>query len=297
MLIRKNLNTIQSLLIVFVFTFGACQPSENATKHDMSVVRVGVLPEMSEERIHDRYHLLFDYLSKEINLPIKYVPSKNYAQYLENFHKGEIDLAYFGGVSFIQAFITDQATPLVMRDIDSLFSSLFLVRTNHPAQNLQGIKGAKFSFGSKLSTSGHLMPRFFLREQGIRPETFFKETLYSGQHDKTALWVQEGKVEAGVANSRIVNSLFNKNILKEDQVRVLWETPPYSDYVWAAHPSLNKSLQDKIKDAFMKLDRSNPQHLRIMEPLDAGSFLPSHISDFADLKKVYEQLNTPEAKE
>ena len=279
------------LLVFLLLGCGACELQGKSQKKEISVLHIGVLPELSKQKLLVRYQSLFHYLADETGIPYEFVSSGSYADFLDHFHNGRIDLAYFGGVTLVEAYKRDNAIPLVMRDIDSEFTSYFLVATGSPAQTLKDLKGATFSFGSRISTSGHLMPRYFMKESGIHPEQFFKDIQYSGKHDQTALWVQEGKVEAGVANSRIIKTLFENGILKEKQTRILWETPPYSDYVWAVHPNMGDALQNKIRDAFLKLDPENPKHRDIMKSLNAGSFLPAHISEFSDLIAIQKDMS------
>lgn len=278
------------LLISILMIWGACEPQGASQKKAISILRIGVLPELSEQELLVRYQFLFIYLAGETGIPYEFVPSSSYAELQDHFHNGRIDLAYFGGVTFVKAYKNDKAIPLVMRDIDSQFTSYFLVPAGSSVRKLEDLKGATFSFGSRFSTSGHFMPRYFMEQNGIHPEQFFKDIQYSGKHDTTAFWVQEGKVEAGVANSRIIKTLFENGLLKKRQTRILWETPPYSDYVWAVHPTMSDALQNNIRDAFLKLNPEIRQHRNILQSMGAGSFQPAHISDFSNLIPIRDEL-------
>ncbi len=280
------------LLIFLLINCVSCGPQGDTPEKALSVLHIGVLPEEREQKLVALYQPLFKYLAKEIGIPYKFVKSGTYAELLDHFHNGRIDLAYFGGVTFVEAYKRDNAIPLVMRDIDSRFTSYFLVASGSSARNFADLKGATFSFGSRFSTSGHLMPRYFMEKSGIHPEDFFKDIRYSGKHDTTAIWVQEGEVEAGAANSKIINTMFKNGILKKTQTRILWETPPYSDHVWAVHPTMGEALQNKIRDAFLKLNPENPQQRDVLESLRAGSFLPADISDFSELMSIYDNFKS-----
>lgn len=177
-----------------------------------------------------------------------------------------------------------------MRDIDARFTSYFLVSSDSPANALKDLRGQTFAFGSKFSTSGHYMPRYYLEKQGIVAEKFFKKVRFSGKHDTTGLWVQNGEVAAGVANSSIIKMMIHSGKLKEDKVRVLWETPPYPDYVWAAHPSLSASLKAKITDAFLSISPEDATQRVLLKSMDAESFLPADIGEFAPLIRIYDQF-------
>ena len=69
------------------------------------------------------------------------------------------------------------------------------------------------------------MPRHFMcSDKQIIPEVFFSEVHYSGAHDKTAYLVRDGTIDLGVANSEIIKKMIRDGRLKENDVRVLWET-------------------------------------------------------------------------
>jgi phosphonate transport system substrate-binding protein len=178
-----------------------------------------------------------------------------------------------------------------MRDVDTKFTSVFLVKGNSPTRDLTKTGGDRFSFGSRQSTSGHLMPRFFMvSEQNIIPEKHFASVRYSGRHDLTAYGVRDGAVDLGVANSRIIRKMLMDGRLEPQDIRIIWETPPYSDYVWAIHPRVTVKDRAKIRQAFLNLSVDNPSHATILANLDTGGFLPASEQDFIDLKAIVNDI-------
>ena len=171
-----------------------------------------------------------------------------------------------------------------MRDLDTNFTSYYLVHADSKVTDISDLKGKKFSFGAKLSTSGHLMPRHFLMERGIKPEMFFGEVRYSGAHDKTAYHIRDGHADVGVANAHIVNSMLADGRISDKDVRVLGKTPPYPDYIWATRRDMGRAFRQKILDAFLDLSATDKRHAQILKKLDAGLFLPAREKDFALLK-------------
>ena len=135
------------------------------------------------------------------------------------------------------------------------------------------------------------MPRFFLQtERIITPEEYFGVVRYSGKHDRTAYWVRDAEVDVGVANSAIVRKMFADGRLGPDEVQILWETPPFPDYVWATRRDLGEPKKEKIRQAFLKLSKSDPTHAAILAGVDAGGFLPATMRDFSQLKTVVVRL-------
>lgn len=269
----------------------ACSLERDAKEATLTTLRIGVLPGETKERLVARHSPLAEYLAREIGIPCKLIIPDSYEELVEQFHDGEIDLAYFGGFTFVQAHRSDGAVPLVMRDVDARFTTYFLVRGDNSAQMVKDFKGKSFSFGPRLSTSGHLMPRHFLLEQGIVPEDFFREVQYSGTHDKLVLMVRDKVIDLGVANSLVVQKMFDEGTLAKDDVRVLWETPPYANYVWAIRPIMGEALQIQIRDAFLALSRMNREHAEILSEAGAGHFLPASSSDFILLEQTIDELH------
>ena len=177
-----------------------------------------------------------------------------------------------------------------MRDLDTRFTSFLLVGPDG-ARTIEELQGKRFSFGSPLSTSGHLMPRYFLAEEhGIRAEDFFEDIQYSEKHDRTVAWVRDGKVDAGVANSRVVQAMFADGRLETGDIHILWETPPYTNYVWAVHPKVTHASRERLRQAFLKLSIDNAGHKNILANVNAASFYPAGIRDFTELQDVMTRM-------
>jgi len=150
------------LFLLILSAFVEAHPSQDPD-HEAQVakLRVGVLPDEGHESIQKRVLPLIQYLAEETGINIQYIRHNKYEDLLEDFHERKIDLAWFGGYTFAKAHLQDRAVPLVMRDVDFKFTSYFLVRTDHPAKSIFDFKDKVLAFGSRLSTSGHLMPRYF----------------------------------------------------------------------------------------------------------------------------------------
>jgi len=257
-----------------------------ASKDTPAVLRVGVLPDQSPEALQQRFQPLLDYLSTEVGIPFQLVVPGDYAALLGMFHNREVDVAYFGGLTFLKARATDGALALVMRDVDTRFRSSFLVRADRPEASIGEFRGKTLAFGPRLSTSGHLMPRYFLRQEHIEPEYWFTNIIYSAAHDATALLVRDGKADLGVANAEIVEAMFRDGRLRRDEVRVVDQTPPYADYVWAMRNGIDATLYDRVLLAFLRLSPTDAKDSAILKKMGAGGFLPVLESDMKSLRQI-----------
>lgn len=246
------------------------------------VLRVSAIPDEAPTELQRKFKPLGDYLKKETGLDVQFTPVTDYAAVVEGLANQKIDLAWLGGFTFVQAKLRTQGgvVPIVQRAEDEKFTSRFIVPAASPAKTLQDLKGKTFAFGAPSSTSGHLMPRYFLNQAGLQPETDFKAVAYSGAHDATVVFVASGRAEAGVLNASVMDKLVESNNPNAAKVRVLAVTAPYYDYNWTVRPGLDPVLVKKLTDAFLKLDATRPDHKEIMDLQRASKFLPTKVSNY-----------------
>ena len=246
------------------------------------VLRVSAIPDEAPTELQRKFRPLGDYLKKETGLEVQFTPVSDYAAVVEGLATQKIDLAWLGGFTYVQARIRTNGgvVPLVQRAEDEKFTSRYIVPLDSPAKSLADLKGHTFVFGAPSSTSGHLMPRYFLQQAGIHPDTDFKTVAYSGAHDATVAFVASGRADAGVLNASVWDKLVAAGNPNAAKVRVLATTPPFFDYNWTVRPGMDPALQKKIADAFLKLDPANPAHAQVMELQRASRFIPTRPSNY-----------------
>jgi phosphonate transport system substrate-binding protein len=232
-----------------------------------STLRMSAIPDENPTELMRIYTPFAAYLQREIGVPVQFTPVVDYAATVEGLAAGKLDLVWFGGLTHVQARLrtNNTAYAIAMREEDLRFRSVFITNPQANVRSLEELKGKTFAFGSVGSTSGHTMPRYFLLKAGIVPERHFSKFSYSGAHDATALWVQAGRVDAGALNISVWEKLVETKKVDTAQVFVFWTTPEYVDYNWTVRGDLDKGLVEKIKRAFLKLDRANPEHARLLD--------------------------------
>jgi phosphonate transport system substrate-binding protein len=252
------------------------------------VLRVSAIPDEAPTELQRKFKPLGDYLARETGMQVQFTPVTDYAAVVEGLAARKIDLAWLGGFTFVQAKLRTQggAVPLVQRAEDEKFTSKFIVPAASPAKTLADLKGKTFAFGSPSSTSGHLMPRYFLLQQGVNPEADFKTVAFSGAHDATVAFVASGRAEGGVLNASVMDKLMESGNPNAAKVRVLATTPAYYDYNWTVRPGLEPALAKKLADAFLKLDPANPEHKEIMALQRASRFVPTKVSNYDGIESA-----------
>lgn len=263
----------------------------------LTELRVGVEPDQNPDALRRRYAPLIDYLSAQTGLPTRLVIPADYNESVRIIGEGEVDISNIGGRSFIEAESKYRSAALVMREIDTHFTTWFITRPEFTQANLADFRGKRLGFASRLSTSGHLMPRYFLRQLWkIEPEDFFSEVRYAATHDQAVQRVKSGEVDLGAVNSAIVRKMIEDGRLAAGDIRVLWQTPPYPDYVWTVREGLDESDRTRLRDAFLRLDYHDPVDNAILASLDARAFLPANPDDFDVLGEIAARLDLPGAE-
>ena len=245
-------------------------------------LHVSAIPDEAPTELQRKFKPLGDYLKKKTGMDVQFTPVTDYAAVVEGLATNKIDLAWLGGFTFVQAKLRTNggAVPIVQRIEDEKFTSKFIVPADSPVKSLAELKGRTFAFGSPSSTSGHLMPRFYLLRAGIDPDKDFKAVAFSGAHDATVAFVASGRAEGGVLNASVWDKLVESGNPNAAKVRVLSTTPPYYDYNWTVRPGLDAALTKKLTDAFLELDPGNPEHKELMALQRASKFIPTKASNY-----------------
>jgi len=243
--------------------------------------RVSVIPDENPQELLRIYAPFTKYLSKEIGLPVKFVPVVDYAATVEGLAANRLDLVWYGGFTSVQASRRAKgAQRIIMRKEDAQFKSKFITRKGSGIRSLKDLKGKTFAFGSVSSTSGHLMPRFYLLQAGIKPEKDFAKFAFSRAHDATAAWVEAGRVDAGALNFLVWDKLVQSKKVDISKVVVFWTTPPYVDYVWTIRGGIDQKLVKKISKAFLDLDYKNPVHRKLLKLHRTKGYIPAKDSEW-----------------
>jgi len=247
-------------------------------------LRVSAIPDEAPTELLRKFKPLGAYLEQQLGMKVEFTPVADYPAVVEALATDRLDLAWLGGFTFVQVRLkTGNAIPLVQREQDAQFTSKFIT-ANPDVTSLADLKGKTFAFGSVSSTSGSLMPRYFMLQDGIKPESHFSRVGYSGAHDATAAWVQAGKVDGGVLNASVWDKLVASGKVDSNKVKVFATTPTYYDYNWTVRGTLDPVLAEKIKAAFLALDPANPEHKAILDLQAASRFIETSPENYKGIE-------------
>ncbi|MBI2491944.1 MAG: putative selenate ABC transporter substrate-binding protein [Candidatus Rokubacteria bacterium] len=246
------------------------------------VLRISAIPDENPNELLRVYAPFADYLARELGMKVRFTPVVDYAATVEGLAAKKLDLVWYGGFTSVQAVRRTNGTArrLVLRQEDAEFKSVFIARPGAGIKGLDDLRGKTFAFGSVSSTSGHLMPRYFLLQAKLTPEKDLKQVAFSGAHDATALWVESGKVDAGALNFLVWDKLVQTKKVDPAKVSVFYTTPPYVDYVWTARGELDRGIQDKLIAAFLKLDYGEPAHRKLLDLHRTTKYIRANDADW-----------------
>ncbi len=246
------------------------------------------IPDQDESRLKTRFGKVADYLQEKLGVPVEYVPVKSYAAAVTAFTNDQVQLAWFGGLSGVQARERSPGAKAIAQGYeDQFFVSYFIANAAtglKPVEKLgDELVGKTFTFGSKGSTSGRLMPEFYIREAfGKAPEDVFKRVGFSGDHSRTIALVESGAYEVGALNYQVWETELAAGKIDPAKVSVIWKTPTYPDYQWTIRGDVDarfgKGFTDKVQAALIGID--DPELLKVFP---RKSFVAASNDDYAPI--------------
>lgn len=251
------------------------------------VLRVTAIPDESPTELARKAAPLVKYLETTLAMKVEFTPVTDYAAAVETLVNRKVDMAWFGGFTFVQAQIRSggKVIPIAQREEDAKFRSVFI--TGDPAiRQLSDLKGKDMSFGAQSSTSGHLMPRSFLLQAGLDPDKDFRRVAYSGAHDATIAAVAAGKVQAGALNISVWDKFVAEKRVDTTRVTAFYTTPPYYDYNWTVHADMPVALREKLTRALLSLSRDDPLGKEVLDLQRATRFVPTRAENYQGIESA-----------
>src|SRR5713226_8075467 len=267
-----------------------------ALAHDRTAFGSTAIPDQDETRLVERFTRVAEYLQSKLGVPVKYLPVKSYPAAVTAFTNGQVQVAWFGGFTGVQARRQVAGSEAIAQGAEDVaFKSFFIANTKtglKPTKEFpKEIAGKSFTFGSRASTSGRLMPEYFIRNAfGRGPDEVFARVGFSGDHSRTIQLVQSGAFEVGVLDYSVWE--LDKKAGKVDpaQVIVIWETPTFPDYQWTVRGDVDRAygagFKGKLTAALLAIDDK-----AILTPFARSKFIPAKNSDYAPIEEVAKAAN------
>ncbi|RTR36484.1 putative selenate ABC transporter substrate-binding protein [Shewanella canadensis] len=248
------------------------------------------IPDENESQLRTRFEKVALYLEKELGVEVKYVPVKSYSAAVTAFRNNQVQLAWFGGLSGVQARrLVPGSSAVAQGNEDQFFKSYFIAHKSAdliPSDSFPNLNGLTFTFGSKSSTSGRLMPQFFIeRNLGKKSEDVFTRIGFSGDHSRTITQVQAGAYQVGAVNYKVWETAVENGTVDLEKVNVIWQSPAYPDYQWTVREGVDKKFgagfKAKIEAALLGM--KDPD---LLKSFPRHSFVPAENADYEPIESV-----------
>ena len=250
------------------------------------------IPDQDETRLVERFSRFAKYLEGRLGVPVKYVPVKTYPAAVTAFINNDVQLAWFGGFTGVQARHAVPGSEAIAQGAEDVnFKSYFIANSetglkfskDFPAS----IEGKTLLFGSRSSTSGRVMPEYFIRKHfaGKQPDQIFSRVGFSGDHSRTLQLVQSGAYQVGVMDYTVYEVEKKAGRVDESRVSVIWESPTFPDYQFTIRGDVDKQFgsgfKDKVRRAIVSL--ADPE---ILGYFARSKFIPASNAEYAPIEEV-----------
>ena len=249
------------------------------------------IPDQDETKLQQRFQKVAVYLANELGVDARYIPVKSYAAAVSSFRNNQVQLAWFGGLSGVRARLLVEGSEAIAQGAEDVsFKTYFIAHRStglKPVDDLSdAVRSKTFTFGSKGSTSGRLMPEFYIREIFKQPpDKVFSRVGFSGNHSRTIALVQSGAYQLGAVNYQVWVSAVASGKVDTSEVQVIWETPPYPDYQWTIRGDVDqrygKGFKEKVRQALLNM--KDPE---LLASFPRKGFIPAKNADYQPILDV-----------
>ena len=253
------------------------------------------IPDEDATRLKQRFDKVARYLSRQLGVEVGFVPVKSYAAAVTAFKNDQVQMAWFGGLSGVRArAAVPHAVAVAQGYEDRFFVTYFIANAStglsEGADLPTGIAGKTFTFGSKGSTSGRLMPEFHIRRVfGKSPDEVFRRVGFSGDHSRTIALVQSGVFQVGAVNFKVWENEVKAGKIDPDRVRIIWKTPTYPDYQWTVRGDVNNTwgagFLDRVREALLGM-----KDKELLEAFPRQRFVPARNSDYEPILETAKSI-------
>lgn len=258
-----------------------------AVQADKPVIQFGIIPRYNPILMYRSYQPLMDYLTEHTPYHFELKLARDYTEAVGLLREGVTPIASLGDVTFTEAQRNFGAIPILKplnAEGEAFYRSIIIVPEDSPIRSVADLKGKTFAFGDPHSTSGNLIPRYFLFQHGI---TLFdlEEFVTLGSHDAVAKAVLKGKYAAGAVKDVIAYRY------QEHGLRFLAASDSIPSEPIVVRSDAPAALVAAVKKALLAIDASDPlqrQRMQNWDPEFRNGFVESSHDDY---RPIFEMMD------
>lgn len=256
----------------------------------------GIISTESQANLKPLWEPFIAAMSKALNMPVKPFYVTQYAGVIEAMRFGQVQLAWYGGKSYIEAARIAKAEAFaqtVAADGSKGYYSHLIANRANPitaqAKKLGGDKYAirnasklTFAFNEPNSTSGYLVPYYYIfAKNKIDPQKAFKRLIFAGNHEATALAVANNQVDIATNNNESLQRLGKTNPEARKKLEIIWTSPIIPSDPIAYRKDLPEELKKRIRNFFYGY-----KDKKILTPLQWNGFVPANDKTWNPIREL-----------
>lgn len=235
-------------------------------------------------------------LSKSIGIPVKAFYATQYAGVIEAMRFGRVQVAWYGGKSYIEAARIANAEAFaqtVSADGKRGYYAHLIANKQNPITAIakkQGgdkyvVKNAAkltFAFNEPNSTSGFLVPSYYVfAKNNIDPKKAFKRLIFSGSHEATALAVANNQIDVATNNNESLERLEKTNPEARKKIEIIWTSPIIPSDPIAYRKDLPEDVKKKLRNFFYGF-----KDKKILDPLQWSALVPANDKTWNPIREL-----------
>jgi phosphate/phosphite/phosphonate ABC transporter binding protein len=220
-------------------------------------LKFGFTPFLSEADMRIEFEPLMTYLSDSIGQKVVLYIAKDYGDLRTQMEAGAVDIGSFSPFAYVDAVKGGKIRIIAQSIIDGsgTYRGVIVARKDSGLKALADLRGKRFAFVDPKSASGYVYPRAMLIEKGITPESYFKESIFAGGHDKVIAAVLDGRADAGAIYEGALAVAKTEGVATDNLV-TLASTDPIPHDAITVRTGLDKALAKKIQTSLVNLDKT-----------------------------------------
>ncbi|MCL1123618.1 putative selenate ABC transporter substrate-binding protein [Shewanella surugensis] len=235
------------------------------------------IPNDEKSILDHHFNAVANDLAAKLHIDVQYIAVGSYAEAVNIFKENQVQLAWFGGLSGVQARRAVPGSEAIAQGYeDQFFRSYFIANASAdiiPSKSFPNLNGYTFTFGSPDSTSGRLMPQFFIeRNLGKAPHDVFRRVGFSENHLETIEQVQSGVYQVGAVDYKIWERAVTEGLVDFQKISVIWESPSFPDTQWTVRAGIDeqfgKGFKQKLQQVLLGMRSDDAQSRLLFVPVE-----------------------------
>jgi phosphonate transport system substrate-binding protein len=270
-----------------VVDFHKTLPLKKTVRPNSPSLRVAVGAMVSPKETFIHYHQLFEFIGRELAIPVELIQRKTYQEINQLLDRGEIDIAFicsgpYAGKKDEYGFQV-LAVPQVQNSY--FYRSYLIVNANKTFQRLEDLRGQVFAFTDPESNTGRLAPIFWLHQMGEKPETFFSKAIYTYSHDNSILAVGRGLVDGAAVDSLVWEHLQNTRPELSRPIRIIRRSEPFAIPPVVASREFPRGKKNRVRQILLSMHLDD-QGRRILKELMIDRFITPPADWFENAREI-----------